>query len=141
VCHHSISHFGQPSKKYIYLQSIFNFFFGVFCRQKQQIYIQDVSFYHRAWLFHCHLCYQSVSVVFFTEFRLTFLSIATPPNAMIFVTGNMRTRDLLKAGFGMKLIGVMVIFFASLVLLSPIFHIQDIISVPNTTLMSNIINS
>ncbi|CAF1298004.1 unnamed protein product [Rotaria sordida] len=32
------------------------------------------------------------------------LPIATPPNAMIFISGNMKTRDLLKAGFGMKII-------------------------------------
>jgi hypothetical protein len=53
----------------------------------------------------------------------------------------MRTRDLLKAGFVMKLIGIMVVFVASLVLISPIFHIQDIIPVSNTTLMLNITNS
>jgi hypothetical protein len=67
-------------------------------------------------------------------------SIATPPNAMIFVNGNMKTRDLLKAGFGAKIIGIIVIFFASLVLISPIFHINDIIPISNSTLMTNITN-
>ena len=67
----------------------------------------------------------------------TLLSSATPPNAMIFVTGNMRTRDLLKAGFGMKLIGIIVIFLTSLVLLSPIFHIQDALPILNTTSTPN----
>jgi hypothetical protein len=59
---------------------------------------------------------------------------------MIFVSGNMRTRDLLKAGFGMKIIGILVIFFASLVLLSPIFRIQDMLPILNSTSMVNVTN-
>jgi hypothetical protein len=50
----------------------------------------------------------------------------------------MKTRDLIKAGLGVKIIGILVIFFASLVLITPIFHIQDIVSVSNSTLMGNI---
>ncbi len=59
---------------------------------------------------------------------------------MIFVSGNMRTRDLLKAGFGMKIIGILVVFFASLVLLPSIFHIHDIVSISNSTIMLNVTN-
>ncbi|CAF4098180.1 unnamed protein product, partial [Adineta steineri] len=62
-------------------------------------------------------CCMSVSLAFM-------LPIATPPNAMIFVSGNMKTKDLIKAGIGAKIIGILVIFFASIVLLSPIFHIH-----------------
>lgn len=57
---------------------------------------------------------------------------------MLFVNGNMRSRDLLKAGFGMKIIGIIVIFFVSLVLLTPVFHIHDLTSISNSTLMGNI---
>ncbi|CAF1207164.1 unnamed protein product [Adineta steineri] len=66
------------------------------------------------------------------------LPIATPPNAMIFASGNMKTRDLIKAGIGAKIIGIIVIFFASTVLLSPIFHIHALTNLPNSTLMGNI---
>jgi hypothetical protein len=59
---------------------------------------------------------------------------------MIFVNGNMRSRDLLKAGFVMKVIGIMVIFFASLILLSPVFHIDGINGASNSTLIGNVTN-
>ncbi|CAF1309623.1 unnamed protein product [Adineta steineri] len=63
------------------------------------------------------------------------LPIATPPNAMIFSSGNVRIIQLIKAGIGMKIIGIVIIFFASLVLLPPIFRIQPLISVLNDTLL------
>ena len=69
-----------------------------------------------------------------------FLFVATPPNAMIFVNGNMKTRDLLKAGFGMKILGIIVIFLASIVLVTPVFHIHDIISTSNSTMIGNLTN-
>jgi FtsH-binding integral membrane protein len=53
----------------------------------------------------------------------------------------MKTTELMKAGLGMKLIGIMVIFLVSLFLISPIFHIPDMISVSNTTVMPNVTNS
>jgi hypothetical protein len=59
---------------------------------------------------------------------------------MIYATGNMRTRDLLKAGSGAKLIGILVTFFASLVLLPAIFHIHAIVPTSNSTIMMNITN-
>jgi hypothetical protein len=59
---------------------------------------------------------------------------------MIFVSGDMRSRDLLKAGFGMKIIGIIVIFFASVVLLPSIFHLHDIKRISNSTLLVNVIN-
>jgi hypothetical protein len=68
------------------------------------------------------------------------LSIATPPNAMIFVSGNMKTRDLLKAGIGAKIIGILVIFFASLVLLPAVFRIHAMAPISNSTLLMNVTN-
>jgi hypothetical protein len=59
---------------------------------------------------------------------------------MIFVSGDMRSRDLLKAGFGMKIIGIIVIFFASVVLLPSIFNLHDIKRISNSTLMVNVTN-
>ncbi|CAF1269337.1 unnamed protein product [Adineta ricciae] len=66
------------------------------------------------------------------------LPIATPPNAMIFMNSNMRSRDLLVAGLGMKIIGIVVIFLVSLALLSPVFHISSIALISNSTLMTNV---
>ena len=66
------------------------------------------------------------------------LFVASPPNAMIFVNGNMKTRDLLKAGFGMKILGIIVIFLASIFLVAPIFHIHNIISMSNSTMIGNL---
>ncbi|CAF1236384.1 unnamed protein product [Adineta ricciae] len=65
------------------------------------------------------------------------LPIATPPNAMIFSSGNVRMIDLIKVGFGMKVIGIMIILFSSTILLSPIFHIQSLISNLNETSLFN----
>ena len=67
----------------------------------------------------------------------SFLFVATPPNAMIFSSGNVRIADLLKVGLGVKVIGILVIFFASLVLITPIFHISGAMIVANATLMIN----
>ena len=57
---------------------------------------------------------------------------------MIFATGNMRTKDLLKAGFGMKIIGIIVIFLVSLALVAPVFHIHGITNISNSTLIENV---
>jgi hypothetical protein len=40
----------------------------------------------------------------------------------------------------MKIIGILVVFFASLVLLPSIFHIHDIVSISNSTIMLNVTN-
>ncbi|CAF1290111.1 unnamed protein product [Rotaria sordida] len=42
------------------------------------------------------------------------LPIATPPNAMIFLRGNVRIIDLVKVGLGMKLFGIVIILIASM---------------------------
>jgi hypothetical protein len=56
---------------------------------------------------------------------------------MIFVTGGMKTVDLMKAGFVMKVIGIIVIFGASLLLISPVFDIHEMIPMTNNTLIAN----
>ena len=63
--------------------------------------------------------------------------VATPPNAMIYATGNMRTKNLLIAGFVMKLIGIIVIFVISLALVAPVFNIHEITIISNSTLTGN----
>jgi hypothetical protein len=56
---------------------------------------------------------------------------------MIFVTGAMKTVDLMKAGFVMKVIGIIIIFGASLLLLSPIFDIHEMIPMANNISIVN----
>ncbi|CAF4352476.1 unnamed protein product [Rotaria socialis] len=65
------------------------------------------------------------------------LPIATPPNAMIFSSGNVRIIDLIKVGFGMKLFGIVVILFASVTFLSPIFRVNQFIPLLNSSLALN----
>jgi hypothetical protein len=68
--------------------------------------------------------------------RFLFLRTATPPNAMIFSSGDVRIADLIKAGLGVKLIGIAVILFASTVFLSPVFHIPARIPMLNRTTLA-----
>ena len=56
---------------------------------------------------------------------------------MIFSSGNVRVADFLKVGLVVKTIGIVVIFFASQVLITPVFHISGMMAMPNTTLMMN----
>ncbi|CAF1490892.1 unnamed protein product [Rotaria magnacalcarata] len=65
------------------------------------------------------------------------LPIATPPNAMIFSSGHVRMIDMIKAGIGMKIIGIVVVLFASITLIGPIFHVNLLLSHENFTTMTN----
>lgn len=56
---------------------------------------------------------------------------------MIFSSGNVRIIDLIKVGFGMKIIGIAIILFSSMVLLSPTFHLQQITTIFNGTVPLN----
>jgi hypothetical protein len=56
---------------------------------------------------------------------------------MIFSSGNVRILDLVKAGIGMKIFGMLVILFASMVLLPPIFRIHPLSPILNDTLLIN----
>jgi di/tricarboxylate transporter len=61
------------------------------------------------------------------------LFLATPPNAMILSNNNVKISDLIKAGIGLKLFGIVVIFVESIVLLTSIFHIDEMGTILNTT--------
>ncbi|CAF4637272.1 unnamed protein product, partial [Rotaria sp. Silwood1] len=65
------------------------------------------------------------------------LPIATPPNAMIFSSGNVRIMDLIKVGLIMKLFGIVIILIASMILITPIFRISPFVEVLNNTLLLN----
>ncbi len=56
---------------------------------------------------------------------------------MILLHSNIRPAELIKAGIGVKLFGIIVIFSLSFVLLTTIFHIDDVNTMFNTTLLIN----
>ena len=56
---------------------------------------------------------------------------------MIFSSGSVRIIDLIKVGLGMKIFGMVVILLASMVWLTPIFRIQPLIPLLNSTLLMN----
>lgn len=57
---------------------------------------------------------------------------------MIFISGKMRTVELMKAGIVVKIIGILIIFIISLTLIPPIFHIHHMTLISNDSLMKNI---
>ncbi|CAF3318443.1 unnamed protein product [Rotaria sp. Silwood2] len=62
----------------------------------------------------------------------------TPPNAMIFSSGHVKIMDMIKAGIGIKIIGILVILLASTTFLGPIFHVNQLPSIVNAaTMMTN----
>jgi len=63
--------------------------------------------------------------------------LATPPNAMILLHSNVKPADLIKAGIGLKLFGIIVVFVVSIVLLTTIFHIDEMQTMFNTTVLIN----
>jgi len=56
---------------------------------------------------------------------------------MILLHSNIKPAELIKAGIGLKLFGIIVIFSLSFVLLRTIFHIDDMNTIFNTTLLIN----
>ena len=106
-------------------------------RHVQQEFIQLVLFYHHVWVFPSHLCYLLVCIIFHLISEITLMFLATPPNAMLFAGGNVRIIDMIKVGIIMKLIGMAVILFASMFLISPIFHIHSIMPLLNDTSFLN----
>ncbi len=56
---------------------------------------------------------------------------------MILLHSNIKPAELIKAGIGLKLFGIIVIFSLSFVLLKTIFHIDDMNTIFNTTLLIN----
>lgn len=69
-----------------------------------------------------------------------FLFITISANAILFATGHTRSKDLLRAGIGMKIIDIIVILVASILLISPVFHISNTISISNSTISVNVTN-
>ncbi|CAF3873070.1 unnamed protein product [Adineta steineri] len=65
------------------------------------------------------------------------LPIATPPNAMILSNNNVKITDLIKAGIGIKLFGIVVIFIESILLLTYIFGIDEMTTLFNSTILIN----
>ena len=66
------------------------------------------------------------------------LCLATPPNAMIFLCGDVKMWDLIRAGFGMKIFGCLIILLASTTFLSPIFHFGNVTPGLNSTSHGNV---
>ena len=52
---------------------------------------------------------------------------------MIFARGDVKMWDLIRAGFGMKIFGCLIILLASTTFLSPIFHFGHLPAVINST--------
>jgi hypothetical protein len=67
----------------------------------------------------------------------SFAFVATPPNAIILANSNVKIADLIKAGILLKLIGIIVIFVESILLLSFIFGIDEATSMFNSTVLVN----
>ena len=65
------------------------------------------------------------------------LLLATPPNAMILLHSNVKPADLMKAGIGLKLFGIVVIFILSTTLLTTIFQIDELTTNFNATARIN----
>jgi sodium-dependent dicarboxylate transporter 2/3/5 len=52
------------------------------------------------------------------------LPIATPPNAIVFGSGYLQVRDMVKVGFVMNILGLILIFIFVQLLLEPVFNID-----------------
>jgi len=49
------------------------------------------------------------------------MPVATPPNAIVFSSGHMRIADMIRAGFALNIIGIIVVTFISYLLLGVVF--------------------
>jgi sodium-dependent dicarboxylate transporter 2/3/5 len=49
------------------------------------------------------------------------MPVATPPNAIVFSSGHMRIADMIRAGFALNIIGIMVVTLFSYLLLGVVF--------------------
>ena len=52
------------------------------------------------------------------------LPIATPPNAVIFGSGQLDIKDMIKAGIGLNLISALVVSILTIILLNLFFGLQ-----------------
>ncbi|CAF0991701.1 unnamed protein product [Didymodactylos carnosus] len=53
------------------------------------------------------------------------LSTATPPNAIVFASGELRVWDMMKAGIVMNIIGFLVVFFAATTWMPKVYNLND----------------
>src|SRR5690606_5681256 len=51
------------------------------------------------------------------------LPVATPPNAVVFGSGFLKMKDMIRAGFAMNIISVIIILFFTYLLLAPLWGI------------------
>ena len=65
------------------------------------------------------------------------LPIATPPNAVIFGSGQLDIKDMIKAGIGLNIISALVVSILSIVILNLFFGLQ-ITSIPEWALSGKI---
>uniref|UniRef100_A0A672P4R1 Solute carrier family 13 member 4-like n=1 Tax=Sinocyclocheilus grahami TaxID=75366 RepID=A0A672P4R1_SINGR len=66
------------------------------------------------------------------------LPVGNPPNAIVFSYGHVQISDMVKAGFGVNLIGVFVVMLAIMTWGEPLFHLSEF---PTWALMRNITGS
>uniref|UniRef100_A0A671TCB0 Solute carrier family 13 member 4-like n=1 Tax=Sinocyclocheilus anshuiensis TaxID=1608454 RepID=A0A671TCB0_9TELE len=66
------------------------------------------------------------------------LPVGNPPNAIVFSYGHVQISDMVKAGFGVNLIGVFVVMLAIMTWGEPLFHLSKF---PTWALMRNVTGS
>ncbi|XP_056312109.1 solute carrier family 13 member 4 isoform X2 [Danio aesculapii] len=66
------------------------------------------------------------------------LPVGNPPNAIVFSYGHVQISDMVKAGFGVNLIGVFVVMLAILTWGEPLFHLSQF---PTWAVMRNVTGS
>uniref|UniRef100_A0A8C1IW42 Solute carrier family 13 member 4 n=1 Tax=Cyprinus carpio TaxID=7962 RepID=A0A8C1IW42_CYPCA len=66
------------------------------------------------------------------------LPVGNPPNAIVFSYGHVQISDMVKAGFGVNLIGVFVVMLAIMTWGEPLFHLSEF---PTWALMRNVTGS
>ncbi|XP_030630828.1 solute carrier family 13 member 4 [Chanos chanos] len=66
------------------------------------------------------------------------LPVGNPPNAIVFSYGHVQIRDMVKAGFGVNLIGVLVVMLAIMTWGEPLFHLTEF---PAWAVMRNVTGS
>jgi sodium-dependent dicarboxylate transporter 2/3/5 len=49
------------------------------------------------------------------------MPVATPPNAIVFASGHMKIQDMIRAGFALNVLGIIVVTIASYLLLGLVF--------------------
>ena len=67
------------------------------------------------------------------------LPIATPPNAVIFGSGQVDIKDMIKAGISLNLIAALVVTILSIIILNLFFGLQ-ITSMPDWAISEKLIN-